>query len=146
MPNFASALKEEIVRLARKEIRIETEGFNKAKAQFRSETTALKHRVAVLEKQVARLSRKESKAQDANPNNGKEAKVRFRAKGLVTLRRRLGLSAAEFGLLAGVSAQTIYNWEAEKSRPHQQQIVALASLRGMGKKQATAKLGELQGK
>jgi len=146
MPNFASALKEEIVRLARKEIRIETEGFNKAKAQFRSETTALKHRVAVLEKQVARLSRKESKAQDANPNNGKEAKVRFRAKGLVTLRRRLGLSAAEFGLLAGVSAQTIYNWEAEKSRPRQQQIVALASLRGMGKKQATAKLGELQGK
>jgi len=146
MPNFASALKEEIVRLARKEIRIETEGFNKAKAQFRSETTALKHRVAVLEKQVARLSRKESKAQDANPNNGKEAKVRFRAKGLVTLRRRLGLSAAEFGLLAGVSAQTIYNWEAEKSRPRQQQIVALASLRAMGKKQATAKLGELQGK
>jgi len=143
MPNFASALKEEIVRLARKEIRAETEALNKAKAQFRSETSALKKRVALLEKEVARLSRKETKGQKAKATPGDETKVRFRAKGLISLRRRLGLSAADFGLLVGVSAQTIYNWEAEKSRPRQQQVLALASLRGIGKRHAIAMLKKI---
>jgi DNA-binding transcriptional regulator YiaG len=51
----------------------------------------------------------------------------------------------DMGTLLGVSAQTIYNWEGEKSRPRQQQMVAFASLRGIGKRQATAKLAELAG-
>jgi DNA-binding XRE family transcriptional regulator len=49
------------------------------------------------------------------------------------------------GALLGVSAQTIYNWEAEKTRPRQEQLVAFAALRGMGKRQVTAKLQELEG-
>jgi DNA-binding XRE family transcriptional regulator len=71
--------------------------------------------------------------------------MRFNAKGFATMRRRLGLSAAEMGLLVGVSAQTIYNWEAEKSRPRQQQVAAVASLRGVGKRVAKARLEELAG-
>ena len=61
MPNIASVLREEIVRLARKEMRSEMEGLKKTSAQFRSEIAALKRRVAALEKQVARLSKKETR-------------------------------------------------------------------------------------
>jgi DNA-binding transcriptional regulator YiaG len=44
------------------------------------------------------------------------------------------------GTLVGVSAQTIYNWEAGKSRPRQQQLAALAAVRGMGKRQIKERL------
>ncbi len=47
------------------------------------------------------------------------------------------------GLLLGVSAQTVYNWEGEKSRPRQQQMAAIKAVRGMGKREATARLVEL---
>jgi DNA-binding transcriptional regulator YiaG len=73
------------------------------------------------------------------------APVRFSAKGLASQRQRLGLAAAEMGLLLGVSAQTVYNWEAGKSRPRQQQLAAIAALRGLGKRQVKVRLTELAG-
>ena len=44
MPNIASVLKEEVVRLARKELKAATEGLKKAVAAHRSEIAALKRR------------------------------------------------------------------------------------------------------
>ena len=140
MSNVASVLKDEIVRLARKEIRAEMEGIKKASAQSRSEVSALKKRVASLEKTVSRLSKSAAAGQKTKATPADASRVRFRAKGLIALRRRLGLSATDMGALLGVSAQTVYNWEAEKSRPRQPQLVAFASLRGLGKRQAAAKL------
>lgn len=145
MSNIVSALKEEIVRLARKEIRAETQGLKKASRQFRSEISALKKRVASLEKIVSRLSRSDAAVKRAKAAHREETRIRFRAKGLIVLRRRLGLSAADLGTLLGVSAQTVYRWEAEKSRPRQQQLIAFASLRGVGKREAAAKLEALAG-
>ena len=145
MANFASALKNEIVRLARKEIRAETEGLKKASVQQRSEISALKKQVVTLEKAVAKLNKAANAGKAAKIDPAKGTRVRFRVKGLVTLRKRLGLTAADLGTLLGVSAQTVYNWEAEKSRPRQQQVAAFASLRGFGKRQAKARLKELAG-
>ena len=145
MSNVASALKDEIVRLARKEIRAETEGLKKVSGQYRSEISALKKRVTALEKTVSRLSKSAAKGQKAKAVPNAETRFRFRAKGLISLRRRLGLSATDMGILLGVSAQTVYNWESEKSRPRQPQLVAFASLRGMGKRQAAAKLEAMAG-
>jgi DNA-binding transcriptional regulator YiaG len=145
MSNIASALKEEIVRLARKEIRAETEGLKKVSVQYRSEISALKKRVAALEKTVSRLSKSATAGMKAKATPTDATRVRFRAKGLISLRRRLGLSATDMGTILGVSAQTVYNWESEKSRPRQPQVVAFASLRGMGKRQAAAKLEALAG-
>jgi len=73
-------------------------------------------------------------------------KIRFSAKRLAAQRAKLDLSAAEMGSLIGVSAQTIYNWEAEKSRPRQAQLVAIAATRGMGKRQIKARLEEVPSK
>jgi len=105
----------------------------------------LKKRVAELEKTVSRLSRIAAAARQSKAASDAPARVRFSAKGLIALRRRLGLSAAPMGALLGVSAQTIYNWEAEKTRPRQEQLEAFGSLRGIGKRQVAAKLQELAG-
>ncbi len=140
MPNIASVLKGEILRLARKEVRGETEGLKKASAQYRSDIAGLKRRVAALEKLLSRQEKK-SVGKPASPGDGEaNTRLRFSAKGLAKQRQRLGLSAAEAGALLGVSAQTIYNWEAGKSKPRQQQLTAIASFRTMGKRQAKAQL------
>jgi DNA-binding transcriptional regulator YiaG len=55
-------------------------------------------------------------------------------------RRRTGLSAADYAKLVGVAPLTIYNWEHHKSRPRQEQFNALVALRGLGKREAHAKL------
>jgi DNA-binding transcriptional regulator YiaG len=144
MPNFASALKEEIVRLARKEGRNETERLKKASSQYRSDIAALKRRLEALEKQLSHFEKK-SKSSQKLEVSGETTPVRFSAKGLASQRQRLGLAAAEMGLLLGVSAQTIYNWEAGKSRPRQQQLAAIAALRGLGKRQVKSRLTELAG-
>jgi DNA-binding transcriptional regulator YiaG len=49
------------------------------------------------------------------------------------------------GTLIGVSAQTIYNWEAGKTRPRQNQLAAIAAIRKMGKREIKAQLSESAG-
>jgi DNA-binding transcriptional regulator YiaG len=63
--------------------------------------------------------------------------------GFKSLRQRLGLSAVETGTLLGVSAQTIYSWEAGKSSPRKQQLVKIAMLRGTGKREVGTLLKKL---
>ncbi len=50
------------------------------------------------------------------------------------------MSAADYARLVGVSQLTIYNWEQGKSRPRKEQLASLIALRGIGKREAVAKL------
>lgn len=142
MTNIVSVLKEEITRLAKKEIRIETEKLKKSSAQYRSDIAALKRQVVQLQKQLARLEKASSQNTEAKAEPEATSKARFTAKGFITLRQKLGLSAAEAGSLLGVSPQTIYSWEAGNSSPRAQQLVNIVVLRGMGKKEVRAVLEE----
>ena len=45
----------------------------------------------------------------------------------------------------GVSALTVYNWEHQKSRPQKAQLAALVAIRGIGKREALARLELLKG-
>ncbi|MCM2250172.1 MAG: helix-turn-helix domain-containing protein [Geothrix sp.] len=143
MPNLASLLKSEILRLARKEVRTELDGLKKASSHYRSEIAQLKRRVDQLEKQQARVSKKGLRTPESPESSEGPARVRFSAKRFAAQRQKLGLSAAQMGLLLGVSGQSIYHWEAEKSRPRQAQLLAIAALRNMGKREAKKRLAEL---
>jgi DNA-binding transcriptional regulator YiaG len=142
MPNIASLLKEEITRLARKELRANTENLKKAVSTYRSEIAALKRRVDQLERQAKRSA----KAAPAKPLEDAESdgQHRWRAAGFAKHRQRLGLSAADTGKLLGVSALTVYKWEGGQARPRAKYLPAIAELRGMGKREATKRLEELQ--
>jgi DNA-binding transcriptional regulator YiaG len=52
------------------------------------------------------------------------------------------VSAAEFGQLVGASGQSVYNWESGKAVPRASQMAALANVRGLGKREAQARLLE----
>lgn len=140
MANLASALKDEITRLARKEIRAQVEPLRKTSASQRRDIAELKRQIADLSRQVKAAGKAPKAVSEATTAGN----TRFSSKGLRTMRKRLGLSAAEFGLLAGASAQSIYNWETDKALPREAQRAALVSLRTLGKKEATARLEALQ--
>jgi DNA-binding transcriptional regulator YiaG len=76
--------------------------------------------------------------------NGAAVDARFSARSVKAQRARTGLSAADYAKLVGVSGLTIYNWEHGKSRPRKEQLTSLVALRGIGKRQAVAKLALLK--
>jgi len=143
MPNIGNLLKEEIVRLSRKESRSQVDSTKKSTTRHRREIATLKRQVAQLERQVALLSRKTLGAPAVVPANANGKSARFSAKGICVHRERLGLSADDFGKLLGVSAQSIYNWEQEKARPRAELRAKVAALRGIGKRDAKSRLEHL---
>jgi len=144
MPNVGSLLKDEITRVSRKEIRKETLATKKTTAQHRHHIAALSKKVIALERQVAFLSRKVLAAISDPVANASPKKIRFSPKALLAQRNRLDLSAADFGSLVGVSAQSIYNWEQGKAVPRAEQLAKVAALRGVGKREAAKRLEQLQ--
>jgi DNA-binding transcriptional regulator YiaG len=143
MPNIGTVVREEIVRLSRKECRQQVQPVKKTNTQMRHEVATLKRQVAQLERQVGMLSRKVIGAASSVKPEAKAKPTRFSAKGLQAQRTRLELSATGFGRLLGVSAQSIYNWESGKARPRAEQIAKLAGLRGLGKREVAARLAKL---
>ena len=148
MPNLASVLKAETSRLARKEVRTQTATMKKASATHRREIAELKRLVQDLSKRVAFLERQERKRVERpaaaievkEPANG----FRFSPGWVKSHRSKLGISAADYARLVGVSALTIYNWEHGKTRPRSQQLAALATVRALGKREAVKRLELLE--
>ena len=172
MANLTTVLKEEIVRTARKEIRQQTAEAAKAAAEHRREVAALKRQVQDLERTVSALrgqaaskpaepkAKKASKkkagkkegqgqkaatkpAATASASAPRKPRVRFSGKALQMHRKRLGLSADNYGKLIGVSGLSIYNWEKEEARPREGSVAALMQIRGIGKREAGKRLEAL---
>jgi DNA-binding transcriptional regulator YiaG len=145
MPNIAAVLKDEIARIARKEVRVQTQEFKKASAHYRAHIAAMRRRIDDLERQLKRVGKAAGRAAAAQEDEDPQGvQRRFSATRLAAQRRRLGLSAAEFAALIGVSGQSVYKWEHGESRPRARQLEAIAALRGIGKREAAQRLAQLQ--
>jgi DNA-binding transcriptional regulator YiaG len=143
MSSVAKALKDEITRLARKEIRSQIEPVRKAAASHRHQIAELKRTVGELQREIKALGRARPAAKPAEVS-GKP--TRFVAKGLRSLGERLGMSAEDLGALVGVSGQSIRNWIQQKSTPGKEHRAALIALRSIGKREATARLQQIREK
>ncbi|MDQ8034098.1 MAG: helix-turn-helix domain-containing protein [Bordetella sp.] len=154
MPNIASVLKTEIARVARKEVRGETESLKKASTQHRAAIAQLRREMADLHKALKQAQRAAGTVvrAGARPAPGGNAPAaeggdgtprRFSASRLAAHRAKLGLSAAEYGRLVGMSGATIYNWEQGKSRPDPQQVQLLGALKLQSPTAIRARLAEM---
>lgn len=143
MANIAGVFRDEIQRLARKEIRKHTDAFKKASTQYRKDIAALKRRISDLQRRLPPIEKQVLRSAPVRVAEADADHVRFTAKGLRSQRKRLGLSAADYGTLVGVTGQSIYSWEREVSKPRKQQVVRIAALRHMGKKEVQARLEQL---
>lgn len=145
MPNLANAINEQIGRVANRNIRRQGKAVRKMLAQHRRDIAALKRQLATVRKSLAFLERQEKRRGvgrlQPQQSVGDEAKgLRFRADGLKTHRAKLGISAADYGKLVGVSGLTIYHWESKKAKPRKGQIAKAAAVRGLGKREALKRL------
>ena len=147
MPNIAAVLKDEIARIARKELRAQTEDVRKTSATNRSQIAALRKRIDDLERELKRVRKsatREAPAGAAGDDEEGGTSRRFSAARLAAQRHKLGLSAADFAALLGVSGQSVYKWEHGEARPRAKQLEAIAALRGIGKREAAARLEQVQ--
>lgn len=143
MPNLAKVIKDEISRLARKEVRAAQAAMRKETARLRKANTDLRNRVATLEKAAKHLSTTvEAVAPPAAPAPEPAGKQRISGKGVRSLRARLKLTREQFGQLCNATGQSVFNWEKQngvlalRSRTRD----ALIGLRGIGIKEAKARL------
>lgn len=139
------ALKAEIRRLARKEAKSLIDGSIKATrsnkkvlSDLRQEVQTLKREVASLKRSTARVAKEQSIAEETG------TRERITAKGITSLRARLGLSQSDVAQLCGVSSGTISHWEAQRSHPKAGAIAVLVELRKLGKKDVTRRLERLR--
>jgi DNA-binding transcriptional regulator YiaG len=139
MSTFATQLKSEIGRIAKKEARAETSTLKKSNAQFRSDIAALKRRLSQLESLAKKLHKQIPPSRPLEASTSSE-NLRFRVEGFAALRKKLGLTANEMGAIVGVSGQSIYKWEQGKAKPRASQLKAISAVRKMGKREVEKKL------
>lgn len=140
MPTLDSLLKSEIARLARKEVRAELDPLRKVFGQQRATLAALKRQVSQLERALRAASKGDRSRDPATAEPG-VVRHRYSAKGLVSHRSKVGLSAEQYGKLVGVTGQSIYKWEAGKARPRAAQLPALAQIKRLGRRELLKRLG-----
>jgi DNA-binding XRE family transcriptional regulator len=143
MPNVLPALNEHVRRLARREIRAETARTKRASSQHRRDIAALKRLIKGLATRVAACEKRGGAQAPVLAAGEASDNLRFRKDGLKTHRAKIGLSARDYGKLVGVSGLTIYHWESGKAKPRRRQLPAIAAIRGLGKREALARLADM---
>ena len=144
MPSIATLLREEISKIARKEVQDQV---SELKQTVREQREA----IARLEKQIGPAK---AKAATKPPAAKPAAKVRKASAGdkrkqlriapntIKKHRKRLKLSQAELGQLLNVSTNTVLRWEAGTSKPRSKHLPGLDQLRTISKRELKKQLGE----
>jgi DNA-binding transcriptional regulator YiaG len=140
------ALKVEIRRLARKEAKTLVDGATKALRGNKKHLAELKKQVAELKREVASIRRSAGAVEKHEQASAKGAPTRGRitAKGIVSLRARLGVSQGELGRLCGVGGGAVSHWEAQRSSPKGDALATLMAIRGLGKKEVVRRLSRIE--
>ncbi len=144
MGNLIHALRNEITRLAKKETKGQTTALKAASAKYRRDIAELKRVTCDLEKRLAPIDQQELKRAKRPPPQKLAQGTRFFPKGLKSHRARLGLSAEDYGLLAGVSGKMIYKYERGETKPRRAQVAKLVAVRDLGKREARRRLALLK--
>jgi DNA-binding transcriptional regulator YiaG len=148
MPNVMKVLRDEITRLARKEVKASVTKVHKPTVQLKHDMAALKRIVVTLTKDNKRLQGILDQIVKTQPAQAPEetGKARLTGKGIRSLRRKLRLSQVDFGRLIGVTAQAVVNME-KKSGPLAVRKVtraAILAIRGIGAREAQSRLAEIR--
>ena len=144
MRNLIDALRNEITRLARKETKGQITALRAASARYRHEIAELKRVTKDLEKRLAHIEQQERK-RAKKPSSPELAEgTRFSSRGLKSHRAKLGLSVADYGLLAGVDRKMMYRYERGETKPRRGQVAKFVAVRNLGKREARRRLALLK--
>jgi DNA-binding transcriptional regulator YiaG len=119
MPNIAKVLKDEIQRLARREVNQAITGLKKSNSTLKKTAAEHKRRIAALEKENRKLISEQAKIQKQTQSTITDQEVEdihITGKQIRSLRSRLGISRAQLAKLIGVSINIVPIWEGKPGR------------------------------
>jgi DNA-binding transcriptional regulator YiaG len=146
MPNFVGALKDEIRRLARKEAKLLMLKTRRDAVRLKRSAADLKRRMRALERENKRLGAAMAKAKAVVPTVQETGtKARITSKGVRSLRRKLGLSQADFAKLVGATTVSVWLWEKKGGALRLRDVSRKALLwaRGLGAREAKERLAAM---
>jgi DNA-binding transcriptional regulator YiaG len=147
MPKLAEVLRGEIIRISRREARIATSGIREAKIKLTKTVADLKRKIAKLQGENKWLVAAEKRRLAEKPQVTSEVskKARLTPKGIRRLRRKLGVSQANFAKLLGASTQTVHMWETKEGplRLRGNTLAAVLSARDLGAREAKRRIAEI---
>jgi DNA-binding transcriptional regulator YiaG len=144
MGKLESTIKSEIQRLSKREIRATF-------VPLRREVRAMRLRLSGLSKNFSTLNRLAKEQMQNLPKKGLEATPeevkasRLTPDRIRGLRKKLGISMRELGILTGTSLGAILSWEKGKFKPRGEKKAALVGLRKFRKQEIRKLLAEKAG-
>ena len=148
MPNIAKVLREEIQRLAKRQVRAELSPVRRDNVRLKKIVADLRRQMAALNRTSRELVKKVTPVvavKETEEATEKAAKLRPTSKSLKKLRARLGLTQAQLGKLLGVSGGAVVQWASKEGRIRMRKttLSALAGIQNIGKREAWRRLEEM---
>jgi DNA-binding transcriptional regulator YiaG len=147
MANFVALMKEEISRLARKEVKTAVAPAMERISSLKQTVSEQKKSITALEKELKTLKKKlgveDKKSAAVELSDEVIESARITAKTVSSLRAKLELSRNQMAKLLGVNANSIYLWEQDKASPRNAAKAEIIKLRSMGKREIKKMLEEL---
>jgi DNA-binding transcriptional regulator YiaG len=147
MPNLATVLKEEILRLARKETRTAMKELQQTLRLERQQVRELRTELKVQGKELVSLRKALESRAMAAPAASKVSSARVPAKAtgwrkdsVRTTRAKHGLSQQAMAKLLGVGLNTVWLWEKGRNNPRTKQQMAILELRELSAVQLANRL------
>jgi DNA-binding transcriptional regulator YiaG len=141
MGKLESTIKSEIQRLAKREIRSTFVPLRKEVRSMRLKLSSLSRNFSVLNRFAKeQLQKVPKKALEATPEEVKAS--RLTPERIRGLRKKLGMSMRELGVLTGSSLGAVLSWEKGKFKPKGEKKSALVALRRMRKREVKKLLAE----
>ncbi len=145
MPNIAKVLREEIQRLAKKQVKADVRAVKRESVRLKKSVADLRRQVAALDRTSRELVKKVTPVVAIKDNEQaaeRAATLRPTSKSLKTLRARLGLTQVQFGKLLGVSGQAVVQWARRQGRVRMRKttLTALAGIQNIGKREVWRRL------
>ncbi len=148
MPSIAKMLREEIQRLAKRQVRAELSPVRRENVRLKRTVTDLRRQVAALtrtSRELVKIMRPFVAVKKTEEATERAATLRPTSKSLKKLRSRLGVTQVQFGKLLGVSGQAVVQWASREGRIRMRQttLSALAGIQTIGKREAWRRLEEI---
>jgi DNA-binding transcriptional regulator YiaG len=141
MPKIEGVIKSEIIRLTKRELRSAFLSLKREVRQMSIKLSGLAKGIASLNRVAKGLRLEKARPKlEATPEEVKAS--RLMPDRISRLRRKLGLSQRELGILIGSSVGAILSWEKGKFKPGGEKKAALVALRKLRKREVRKLLQE----
>lgn len=144
MPSIATLLREEISKIARKEVQDQVRELKQTVREQRDAIARLEKQIGPTKAKAATKSVAKPAAKVRKPagDTDRRKQLRIAPDTIKKHRKRLKLSQAELGEILNVSTNTVLRWEAGTSKPRRKHLPGLDQLRTISKRELKKQLGE----